>query len=75
MESEKDVLRDEADQECCKVNPLVIAKICLNVGLIRSQLGDHDEAIFMHEKSLKYKSSVISQLTDEIRDAHILLAF
>ena len=37
MESEKDVLRDQSEQEeNHKINPLIVAKICLNVGLIRA---------------------------------------
>ena len=58
-----------------RVSPLVVAKICLNIAIIRSQMGQHDEAVFMHEKSLLYKSQVLPQLHDEIRDQNILLAF
>jgi hypothetical protein len=53
----------------------VAAKICLNVALIRSELGDHIESVFMHELSLKYKLEKIPKLSDEIRDQYILLGF
>ena len=58
-----------------KISPLVISKICLNIAIIRSQMGNHQEAVFMHEKSLAYKSEVVPQLNNEIRDQNILLAF
>jgi len=42
-----------------QVSPLVVAKICLNIAIIRSQMGYYPEAVFMHEKSLEYKSKVL----------------
>ena len=45
-----------------------MGKICLNIALIRSQFGDVNEAVLMHEKSLSYKAKVLPQLSDEIRD-------
>ena len=42
-----------------QVSPLVVAKICLNIAIIRSQMGYYQEAVFMHEKSLEYKSKVL----------------
>lgn len=51
-----------------KISPLVISKICLNIAILRSQMGNHQEAVFMHEKSLAYKSEAVPQLNNEIRD-------
>lgn len=51
-----------------KISPLIISKICLNIAIIRSQMGNHQEAVFMHEKSLAYKSEAVPQLNNEIRD-------
>jgi len=42
-----------------QVSPLVVAKICLNIAIIRSQMGYYQEAVFMHEKSLEYKSKIL----------------
>lgn len=37
-------------------NPLVVAKLCLNVALLYSQFGNLEEAVNMHQRSLIYKS-------------------
>lgn len=58
-----------------KVCNLIVAKICLNVALIRTELGDFVEAVFMHERSLSFKSQTLPSLSEEIRDQNILLAF
>ena len=58
-----------------EIQPLVIAKICLNIAIIRAQLGDQMEAVYMHERSLYFKLKDLPQLSDEIRDQNILLAF
>ena len=64
--------REAADQP---TSPLVVAKLCLNIALIRSKLGFYEEAVYMHERSLMYKSQVLPKLDNEIRDQNILLAF
>ena len=53
IESEKAADRCEGTDQ---ISPLIVAKICLNIAIIRSQLGDLQEAVYMHEKSLMYKS-------------------
>lgn len=71
MEAEKAVDGGGSEQ----ISPLIVAKICLNIAIIRSQLGDFSEAVCMHERSLMYKAKVLPQLNDEIRDQYVLLAF
>ena len=61
IESEKqaEISASESKLQIDRVSPLVVAKICLNLAILRSQMGYYDEAVFMHEKSLLYKSQVL----------------
>ena len=53
------------------------SKICLNIALLRSQLGNYQEAIIMHFKSIDHMEEVKtsdSSVNDDLRDQYILLA-
>lgn len=60
--------KDCVDQLNAEVSPLVAAKICLNIALIRAELGDLIESVFMHEKSLNYKLQQMPKISEEVRD-------
>lgn len=47
---------------------MVAAKICLNIAILRTELGDFIEAVYMHEQSLNFKLQKLGKLNDEIRD-------
>ena len=53
----------------------MIAKIYLNIALIKTQTGHLTDAVTMHEMALDYKLQAMPTLSEEIRDQNILLAF
>ena len=42
------------------INNVLVGKICLNIALIRSQLGNHHESVIMHLKSLDHKREQVA---------------
>ena len=38
-----------------KIDAAIVAKIYLNLAIIASQTGDHQKALYFHEKCLEYK--------------------
>lgn len=43
-------------------------KICLNIALIRAELGFYQEAVIMNKKSIDYKLSEANRNNDDLRD-------
>lgn len=52
----------------------MVGKICLNIALIRAELGFHEEAVIMNQKSIEYKFKEPNYNQDDLRDQYILLA-
>lgn len=50
------------------LSPVVIAKIYLNIALIKTQTGHLADAVVMHEMALDYKLKGLPTLSEEIRD-------
>lgn len=59
-----------------KISPSIVAKIYLNLGVIASQQNCHDNALYLHEKSLEYKlKSVHGHMnSQEIMSQFVMLA-
>lgn len=52
----------------------MVGKICLNIALIRAELGYHEQAVIMNQKSIEYKLREPGYNHDDLRDQYILLA-
>ena len=64
LESEDRMGEVNSDQ----ISSALVSKVCMNIALIRSELGHFEESVYMHQKCLIYKEKLTPILSDEMRD-------
>ena len=65
-------LIQKVDKTSDKISDAIVAKIYLNLGIIASHKGEHQSALYLHEKCLEYR---LKSLHGNMNDEQIMSQF